>query len=513
MLARESSGYAVTLPGTFNGWDLHDPAWRAEQVGEGRWELRRRLSRGRHAFKWSLAQTWDRAYGGRGSEPLIAPTQGALVRGGADIVLNVPIEGEYRFRLDYPGRRWRVEAVDDLPGPEGAVWPEGLRSTALGEVIRAARQHGENKAYGYSWDWWERVRPFLEQGGFRGFFPIRDENRVLFVFNAALHHPLFLVGGMNDWQIGPDRFERIPGTDVHLLYREYHPQSAFHYKLYDGGWFADPLNRWVIPDGQAVPMFQTGTFNSVLDLAGPANERQDALLWLREFPSVVRGNARDVWVSLPRGYATSGERYPVLYVQDGNEALTRVWLHARAREAVESGYARPCILVFVGLAVQHERGYEYADLEGRQGYADFLARELAPFIDRHFRTKPTPRYRGIVGASFGGVISYYTGWRYPDVFGCIAGQGASFYVNEWDVLRLYSETPRRDLRLYIDSARAMCPGAPRDNEMSARYAEKTLRAAGYAVKHVRRENQRHDWSSWSERFPEILHAFWPVRQG
>jgi predicted alpha/beta superfamily hydrolase len=433
------------------------------------------------------------------------------VRGGQDVVLNVPVEGEYRLVLDLGRGTWEVSCDSRQPGPEGALEPLSALRGSLAPLFAALRRGGQGRPYGYCWERAGLVRSFLELGSWSGFLPLREDNRVLFVHRGALPAPLYLAGSMNGWQAGLDRFEPVPGSDVHLLYREFAPGSLHHYKLHCSGfWLTDPLNPWVVPDGCPIPLFQTGEFNSVLDLGRAPNERGDPLLRLR-FSSVLRGNERDIYVWLPPGYAREPERrYPVLYVQDGNEAVTRVWLHRRARQAVESGLTRPCILVFVALASQQERNYEYTDRRGREEYAAMLVRELVPFIDGHFRTRPEHRFRGIAGASYGGAFSYFAAWRYPDTFGCVAGQGASFHVRNFELLDLYVRWPRRHLLLYMDSACPTAPGRPRDNHHCTCHAEQVLGAAGYRLRHLQRRDQPHDWPSWAERFPELLRTFWPA---
>ncbi|MBM3462282.1 MAG: hypothetical protein FJX76_09295 [Armatimonadetes bacterium] len=498
----------ITIPGTFNEWDPAAREWTAHGIGTDRFELRHHLSAGRHAFKWARADGWRDAWGGRGSEPVTVPTGGTLVRDGVDIVLNLTTAGEYRFLIDLARRKWAVLPVQPEVSPATALAPQRALEGPFGNALRRLRAGGEGKPFGYDWHDWDRVRAVLDLGGFGGVFPLREGHEVLFVYNGALDGALYLTGSMNGW--ARERFERVPGTDVHLLYRHLDPHAAHYYKLHHaGGWFSDPLNAWVAPDGFPVPMFQTGEFNSVLDLGMPACERGDNLLRIRAFPSVIRKNWRDVFISLPRGYAFTDQRYPVLYVNDGNEAITRAFMHRVARETMEAGKARPCILVFVALARQNDRNYEYSHLDGRREYSEFLARELVPFVDHHFRTIRTAGARAVAGQSYGGAIAYFVAWRYPEIFGKVAGQGASFFVNDWDLLRLYQETPRHGLFLYLDSARAAAPGQFRDNELSAKYAERVFKEAGYRVRHVRRENQRHDWPSWQERFPEILKTFWP----
>lgn len=496
----------VALSGTFNDWRVDDPHARLDRVSDHQYEARLHFPRGHHAFKWVLkGEDW----GARGDESLVTPTRGIAVPGGREVVLNILTSGSYSVNIDMRTGRWIVDRVEGASPLLGAFAPLDLLDGPFGEIVRRLREGG-NGPFGYAWDRWHHVRPFIEEGAFRGFLPIREGGKVLFVFNASLRQPLFLAANMNGWAVGPDVFTRVPGTDVHLLYREYPPDTLLKYKLvHDGAWFADPGNLWVEPDGLPVPMFQTGDFNSVLDLGAPGNERGDHLVRVC-FPSIVRNHSRDVWISVPRDYWRNPHmRYPVLYVNDGNEALTRSAMHSLARRTFETGYAEPCLLVFIGLANQHERNFEYSDPLGRAQYADFVARELVPFIDAAFRTQANATGRGVVGASFGGIISYYIGWRHAELFENVAGQGTSFFAQDWDVLRLYTEAPRLRLKLYMDSAVPSHARAPRDNYLSSRYAERCLRAAGYRVTHLRRRDQRHEWTSWQERFPEVLHTFWP----
>jgi predicted alpha/beta superfamily hydrolase len=481
----------------------------AEQIADEQYEVRHWLSAGHYHCRWRFpdGETW----GGHGTESLIAPSSGQAEVDGEPMLLNVVVAGEFTFNLDLRSHRWLIERISDDPLLDEALSVNSEARGRMREVLASLRQHGDGKPFGFDWNDWSRLEPFLRQGAYRGFLPVREGHRVLFVFNGALHDSLYLAGSMNGWSVGPDRFDRVPHTDVHLLYRELDPSQQHQYKLHHAGaWFADPYNRWITPDGQPIPLFQTGTFNSVIDLGMPTCSRGENALWV-QFSSMLRGHVRDIYIYLPPSYASRPrDHFPVLYVQDGNEAFTRAWLHTRARETFEAGWAEECIIVFIGLASQLERNYEYSDEDGREHYADFLARELVPFIDSQLRTRAQASGRGVVGASYGGYISYFVGWRHPKVFGKIAGQGTSFWLGDWDVLHLYVQSPRRRLQLYMDSAYPSYSSAPRDNYLGARYAERTLRAAGYRVRHVQRKNQRHDWSSWRERFPEVLRTFWPL---
>ncbi|MDI5790291.1 alpha/beta hydrolase-fold protein [Bacillus licheniformis] len=46
-----------------------------------------------------------------------------------------------------------------------------------------------------------------------------------------------------------------------------------------------------------------------------------------------------------------------------------------------------------------------------------MANRLKPHIDRHYRTNPSREQTGIIGKSFGGLISVYTAFLASETFG------------------------------------------------------------------------------------------------
>ena len=78
-------------------------------------------------------------------------------------------------------------------------------------------------------------------------------------------------------------------------------------------------------------------------------------------------------------------------------------------------------------------------------FAEFLAKTLKPYIDRTFRTLPERRYTAMVGSSMGGLITLYTGTRYPETFGKLGIFSPAFWFAEND-LHHYLNTSSRQLR-------------------------------------------------------------------
>ena len=163
--------------------------------------------------------------------------------------------------------------------------------------------------------------------------------------------------------------------------------------------------------------------------------------------------ARNIDVWLPPSYRTSAERYPVVYVQDGNvifdAALSTVsgkeWrVDETLTELIAEGRAREAIVV--GLWSTSERYEDYmpekairpmnADMRRRlakrprefdiermhsDAYLRFLVAELKPAIDATYRTLPDRENTYLLGASTGGLVTAYALMEYPGVFSRSAG--------------------------------------------------------------------------------------------
>lgn len=191
--------------------------------------------------------------------------------------------------------------------------------------------------------------------------------------------------------------------------------------------------------------------------------------------------ARDVDVWLPPSYGRDPtRRYPVLYLHDGQNmfdpslsytgvdwdvdgAMTRLVRAGRVREAIvvavwntplrflEYMPAAPVAGRSFGVGVPGQPAIDAAQLRS-DDYVRFLADELKPFIDTHYRTRPGPRDTAVMGSSMGGLISLYALAQRPDVFGAAgavsthwpAGDGATI---DW----FASHLPRAGThRLYFD---------------------------------------------------------------
>src|SRR6202162_5011971 len=156
---------------------------------------------------------------------------------------------------------------------------------------------------------------------------------------------------------------------------------------------------------------------------------------------------RTIDVFLPRNYDRNGERYPVLYLNDGHIANTLGALY-------EQHLIRELIIVAI-YPVNRAREYTHAnwsgpDCCGLESYAQCVAESIKPFIDRSYRTLSEARTTMIAGSSHGGLAAFYTANRRPDAFGYAGALSPSFWVGVDDAERFPSIQPLPD-RLLKDS--------------------------------------------------------------
>jgi len=184
-----------------------------------------------------------------------------------------------------------------------------------------------------------------------------------------------------------------------------------------------------------------------------------------QFASQFLSQQRDILIWLPPGYQAGQQRYPVLYMHDGNNLFDRrtsfggsEWeVDERAQALVSQGQIEP--LIIVGIYNSPERMNEYTwhpmelngQLQGGQGpqYGRFLVQELKPFIDKTYRTRPEREHTAVMGSSLGGLISFYLGREYPQVFGKIGMMSPSIWWKDRALLQdLSSLSP--ELKIWLD---------------------------------------------------------------
>ena len=217
------------------------------------------------------------------------------------------------------------------------------------------------------------------------------------------------------------------------------------------------------------------------------------------------GDPRDLRVYLPPGYDENElARFPVVYMQDGanlflpEEAFAgQEWQVDETLHLLESmRLMRRAIVVGIH---SRERVAEYTK-PGYTGYGLSLKDEVKPAVDTALRTLAGPSDTSVMGSSLGGVVAFYLGWQWPEVFGQVACLSSTFGFRD-DLIERVQHEPvdgaRKDLKIYLDS------GWPRDNyeetfQLALALAERGF-VYGRDVLHSAFPLERHTEAAWRER--------------
>jgi enterochelin esterase-like enzyme len=100
-------------------------------------------------------------------------------------------------------------------------------------------------------------------------------------------------------------------------------------------------------------------------------------------------------------------------------------------------------LIIVGVYSDEDREEEYTK-PGYEAYARSMVEELVPAEQLFLRTTKDRIDRTMWGSSLGGVVSFYSVWQYPDVFGGAICMSSAFSYKDDLIQRVLTE-PRRDV--------------------------------------------------------------------
>jgi S-formylglutathione hydrolase FrmB len=192
------------------------------------------------------------------------------------------------------------------------------------------------------------------------------------------------------------------------------------------------------------------------------------LVVLEHRSRVLQGNplgdphVRPLHVWLPPHYETDGERrFPVLFDLVGfmgSGPSHTNWksfgenVPERAARLIEDGKMEPVILAFPDCFTALG-GNQYVNSSAIGRYADYLVRELVPFVDANFRTRAAREHRGCFGKSSGGYGAIVHGMRHADTWGAIANHSGDayfdfVYASDWpntlDALAKFAKPKRRE---------------------------------------------------------------------
>jgi len=135
-------------------------------------------------------------------------------------------------------------------------------------------------------------------------------------------------------------------------------------------------------------------------------------------------------VYLPPGYATSSQRYPVLYMLHGRNANYQQWTEYGLTKQADALILAKKIQPFIIVMPEGEFSYWMNHANGGPRWADYLAIDLVEHIDSTFRSLPNTTNRAIGGLSMGGHGALQVGMNYPEVFSIIGAHSPALRTKE-----------------------------------------------------------------------------------
>ena len=340
-------------------------------------------------------------------------------------------------------------------------------------------------------------------------------------------YDLYLAGSFNNWNPADEKymFQRMGNGQFYIDVKI--PDGNYEYKITRGNWKetecekdgTDKANRVLKVSTDEILVINIDAWKDAMP------EKQIAHTFSKQvrvvdtaffIPQLNR--KRKISIYLPENYSTTANRYPVLYIQDGQnvfDAATSFAGEWGVDEFLDSAKAGKCIVVAVdnggGSRLNEYCPYDFTldpkipkgnKGEGQQ-YADFLAKTLKPFIDRRYRTVKDSKHTFITGSSMGGLISLYTVIKYPNIFGGAGIFSPSVWICKDELLNFIKKAGKKvKAKIYFYCGKLEGEGMVSDMLLAFQQLAAVSKSKMVTVI---RDDGKHNEPTWRKEFPLFYH--------
>jgi len=280
--------------------------------------------------------------------------------------------------------------------------------------------------------------------------PLIEGNQVTFLWQGKTVPRL--IDDVHGWEDHPQKMARIE-KDLWGYLMELPVTAYLEYSFFDPRAkkrIEDPLNKNVVYNG-------LGSYNHFFSMP-------------EHFPTTLAESRKHV----PRGKVTQhqvetwmladdGQRdvylyrppvkdpVPLLIVYDGTDYLERAKLNVIVGNLIHEKRIEPIAIAFLQNGGDH-RGVEYACSDATIMWLDNVILPLARKRLNLLDSQKHPGAYGALGASFGGLMSVYTGLRMPEIFGKVISQSGVFESEGRDfaAVDLIRAKKSREIKIWMD---------------------------------------------------------------
>lgn len=337
--------------------------------------------------------------------------------------------------------------------------------------------------------------------------------------NTPTNDTVFIVGNFNNWNPGDVSKMMIRQNDGSYKITFTPSVTALEYKFTRGNWAkvegtangGEISNRTLTYNGgiQSIDNQVISWKDLLQNSTAAANVR--VLTTTFSMPQLNR--TRRIWIYLPPQYADTTKRFPVLYMQDGQNLFDRAtsfsgeWEVDETLNKLANAGDKGCIVVGIdngGAArIGEYAAWKHPTYGGGDGakYAKFMVETLKPYIDANFRTKSDRLNTAIGGSSMGGLISMFAAAEYQNVFSKALIFSPSFWFNDSCFTQVRLREKRFSMRYYFMS------GTNEDADMvpDMQLMVSILRGVGYTdeeFKIVTKTDGQHAEWFWNREFAD-----------
>lgn len=225
---------------------------------------------------------------------------------------------------------------------------------------------------------------------------------------------------------------------------------------------------------------------------------------------------RKISAVLPHDYYTTDKRYPVLYLQDGQNLFNPAapygdWAIDKSLGKLAERGKGDLIIIAIDHG-EEERISEYLPYyhprfgEGKGDfYIQFMIEKLIPYINSHYRTLTDFEHTGIGGSSMGALISLHAGLSNPGIFGKLMIFSPSLWISNRIFKNTTSFKPLEESRIYLYSGgKESVEHLPNAKRLGSIIKEKMIRGYHIDFHFSINEHGNHAEMHWREEFPKAV---------